>query len=607
MFALVMLLTPLSFGHMVFVNNALWFCSFAVIGAAGLFLRHLVKDRGWKIYHAVPAGVSMAALWVILLTLYQRSQHKSVWYLWGGAAAVLLMFLAADRKRYKEQLISLLIMALGFCLKYYYVISTSIYTRQNDVGYFDKDYGHTGYIEYIYRHMSLPDFDPRTHWQYCHPPLHHTISAVWLWIQRELFAVGENPARESIQMLSLFYSMCVMITAYRILCHFKLKGAALYIPLIVINFHPAFVLLSGSINNDVLSIAFIMGAVLCTLKWRESRSMKDILKLALCIGLGMMTKISAALVSPPVALMFLIVFIKNSKTEVWKLIKQFVCFGLVCVPLGMWFPVYERLRWDVPFAYVHEMSPMSYQYIGDMPFSERITDFSLSQFSPIYEHWRQTDEFGIFYGDTDYNPLITLLKNCIFGESFGDGTFAEYPFVYYLLPIFFCINLFIAAMAFLSIIYFSVNKCRAAASEKAFIVSFYCLMMASFYRTAADYPFTCTMNFRYITPTAIIGALSLGFTITALGRRREKKRQPAKKAAGSAKQPEEQAAPVPVIESVPDGSAVITPPAPESAPRRERPRRRMGLRQAAVCFLGASAVCFALCAVTVYMFLCINM
>ena len=576
LFAGIMFITPLCFGHMSFVNNAVWIYTllFAIVVCSALRLFMKKNDTG-KLFIAM-IGVSIVSFSVVLLTLYRKTDDpdKPVWHLAGGALAVLLLRLAADTsdEKLRMKANSLFIMGLGFFLKFFYVLSTSMYTRQNDVGGFEKGYGHAGYIAYLSENLRLPDFDPRERWQFCHPPLHHIISSVWLWINRRLFMTGEDPARESMQMLSLFYSMCIMITAYRILRHFGLKGASLYIPLAVINFHPAFVLLSGSVNNDVLSVAFIMGAVICTLKWREKRDMKTILKTALCIGLGMMTKLSAALVAPPVALIFLITFIKHRKEE-WKpLLLQFSVFGAVCIPLGMWFPLWNYFRWGVPLNYVHEMPVTSFQYVGDVPFAERITDFSLSQFSPIYEHWRKLDENNMFdiSEHSESNPLIALLKNSVFGESFSKYTFSKVPFVYYILPVLFGANLFIAASAFLFMLIFAFNRCRACASEKAFLLGFYAVMMGFFYKTAADYPFTCTMNFRYITPTAIIGALFIGFALDAAGRRKTK----------------------------PSDNNT---PAAEASENRPKPKKR--LQRALTAVYAAAAVCFAVCSVTVYMFL----
>ena len=527
MFAGVMLLDPLCFGHMAFVNNAVWVYALLFAAAAAAVIRRLLKTDVFDKFHAVMLGVSVVCFWVVLLTLYRRTAdaYKPIWHLWGGAAAVLALRLAADTsdEKLRMKANSLFIMGLGFCLKFFYVLSTSMYTRQNDVGSFEKGYGHAGYIAYLYENLRLPDFDPRGRWQFCHPPLHHIISSVWLWINQNLFMTGTDPARESMQMLSLFYSMCVMITAYRLLRHFGLKGAALYIPLVIINFHPAFVLLSGSVNNDVLSVAFIMGAVICTLKWYENRDKKTILKLALCIGLGMMTKLSAALTAPPVALVFIIAFVKNCKNE-WKpMLLQFLLFGLVCIPLGMWFPLWDYFRWGVPLNYVHEMPVTSFQYVGDRPFIERITDFSAYQFSPVYEHWRRLDENNMFdiAEHSEHNPLIALLKNSVFGESFNEYTFSRFPFVYRILPLLFGANVFLAASAFLSMLFTAVKKCVAKAAEKAFLLALYAVLAVFFYKAAADYPFTCTMNFRYITPTAILGALFIGFALDIVGKKKD--------------------------------------------------------------------------------------
>ena len=531
--AAVMILHPLFFCHTAFVRNNVFIGTLAAVGVGAGYLIYRMKTDMEK-WRAAVIAVLMSILLLILLGLYSESENKEIWLLGAGAFSVLLLYRAADKTKYRRQLCSLLIMSLGVGLKFYYVLITSMYTRQNDIGGFDKDRGHASYIAYLLENHRLPDFDPRERWQYCHPPLHHAISAVWIWLNENLFMTGTDPAREGLQTLSLFYSMCMMITAYRILRHFRLKGKALYLPLIIINFHPAFILFSGAVNNDPLSVVFVMGAILYVLKWAKERTMTNILKLALCIGLGMMSKISAAIIAPPTALIFLIMFIAHAKKELVPMIKQFVCFGLVSVPLGMWFPVRNFLRWGMPFTYVQEMSEEATQYIGNVPFSKRITDFSAEFFSPIYEHWAERGPDGSFTAASDLNPLITLMKNSMFGETFSEETFADAPFVYKLLPVLFWTNVIIAAAAFIAMIFCTVGKCRANAVERTFIISLYAFLIGSFYKTCADYPFTCTMNYRYITPTAVIGALSLGFTLSNLTAVKKRLKRSDKSAAGAA-------------------------------------------------------------------------
>lgn len=499
-------------------HNALMLEVLAVISAGAVIV--------WKLFRRGALGKKTAAaagiLWIPLVLfgawLYAKSTYPGLWMLLGGSVILLvLFFLTRKQKHNQTQRTALLLLGISFLLKFYYVYYTSVYQRQHDVGSFGGDIGHTGYMEYILFHHSLPDFDPRGYWQFYHPPLHHAISAVWIGLSENLLGVGHDPARESLQTLTLFYAMAIVITAYRILRHFKLDGMALYAPLLLIAFHPSFILLSGSINNDTLSVVFIMGAVLCTLKWYENQTIKGILKIALCIGLGMMTKISAAIVAIPVAVVFLIVLIQKLRQKEWRIFGQFGSFAAVCVPLGLWYPVRNLVKFGVPLTYVQELSPGLSQYLGNQSFLSRITDFSPKQVQNVFEQWLQGDGSGY----NEYNPLIALLKNSLFGEYINEGTFPEGSPMPALAVGFFWLGVVLAAAAFVCMIVFCFRKCSIPTVPKVFFVLFHILLLMNLYYLAASSPFTCSMNFRYITPTCIIGALFLGVTIQELRRRQK--------------------------------------------------------------------------------------
>ena len=150
---------------------------------------------------------------IIAVRLYTQSQSKAMWHFAGGCSVIVILYYLTDIKKYRTQLNALLIMGLGFCLKLYYVLVTSVYTRQHDVRSFGGDSGHAGYIEYLLFEHKLPDFDIRERWQFCHPPLHHAISALWIYVNENIMQVGHNQARESLQTLTLFYSVCIIISA----------------------------------------------------------------------------------------------------------------------------------------------------------------------------------------------------------------------------------------------------------------------------------------------------------------------------------------------------------------------------------------------------------
>lgn len=62
------------------------------------------------------------------------------------------------------------------------------------------------------------------------------------------------------------------------------------------------------------------------------------MSISLCVGLGMMTKLSVWMVAPAIAFVFLYVFFKNLK-DFKKYLVQFLCFGVVCAPLALWWQV----------------------------------------------------------------------------------------------------------------------------------------------------------------------------------------------------------------------------------------------------------------------------
>lgn len=486
----------------------------ALTAASGVFLHKLCKWRKLTVILAVSLTVIVSALLFLCMRAYLDSSHKIVWiYLFGVlfTAAVCGLFY---KKENSQKLGSVLIIGLGLWLKLCYVLCTNVNIRQHDEGWFSIDEaasGHLGYISYLFTHHKLYQDDYRCMLQYCHPPLHHSICAVWIHIMENIFHVNREAALESMQMLTLFYSVSIIISAYLILRHFDLKGNALYIPLIIISFHPCFTYLAAFINNDALAWAFTMGAFLCSLKWYKDPSMKNILKIAVCIGLGMMSKLSAALIAIPIAQLFLIVFLRNFKTSWKKFMGQFVAFGSLCVPLGMWFPLRGLIRWGIPLTYVQELPLDMDQGISNIPFLERITDFSLSQVSNVFENWTYRNEFDELAGVNEHNPIIAILKNSIFGEFINDYYFSSS--MVNVCKIFFWTSTAIAFIAFISMIYTFIKDRSADKVLKLFSGTFYVILMVNLYIMSYDYPLVCTMNFRYIMPTVVIGALSIGMVM----------------------------------------------------------------------------------------------
>lgn len=81
----------------------------------------------------------------------------------------------------------------------------------------------------------------------------------------------------------------------------------------------------------------------------------------------------------------------------------------------------------------------------------------------------------------------------------------------------FWLNVVLAAAAFAAMLWLCGKREQTGGRlPKLFLVLFYAVLMGGFYQLSAAEPFTCSMNYRYITPTCVIGAVFLGLAFQRL-------------------------------------------------------------------------------------------
>ncbi|MDD5020738.1 MAG: glycosyltransferase family 39 protein [Endomicrobiaceae bacterium] len=300
--------------------------------------------------------------------------------------------------------ICILLGSLSFLFHVTYVLCTSIEEYQYDL-YFDNNGGHVGYIFYILNKLTLPNFNfsPVERGMFYHPPLHHIISAIWIRINIFMGVLTKNQAIENLQFLTLFYSGCMIVIFYKLFRELTLKKLALVIPFAIVCFHPQFIMFSGSLNNDILFLALSFATVLFVIKWYKNPNIKNIIKVAILLGLAFITKLLALILIPAVFIIFLIKFLNNKNIEFKK---QILIFLLIFIPLGLWYYIYNFIRWDVPFYYVGGLNRLSglinnYVYVPQKLFH---IDFNVFR--------------DIFYNQNlNENILSVLLKTSVFGYS----------------------------------------------------------------------------------------------------------------------------------------------------------------------------------------------
>lgn len=391
---------------------------------------------------------------------------------------------------YKKNLLNtkslvMLLVVCGFALRLAYALKFGYYVHQHDVESLDSS-GHLSYIFSLANKNGLPDTND---WQFSHPPLHHILSALSVKFSY-LLGFSNGRAFENIQLLTVLYSTLTMFAGYRIFKRCNIKGNNLLLCVALLAFHPTFQILAGSINNDILTILLSMYGIVYLLEWYRKPSIKYAALCGLFIGLGMMTKVSAALMAVVAAIAVLVKFITDKELKFSKTLLHAIVFVINLLPLGLWHPIRNYLLFEQPLGYVAPIPVTSSLYTGDISFVDRILlPFSKDAFGVYVDVWEE------------YNVWYYTLRNSLFGEyNFGNFGFAG-------LLVF--ANLVLILFSLVAIVYFAIkrfkNYCNLVPIFILFLIQF-----AFFVYFNLKYPFGCSMDFRYIVSLLFCGIAMLG-------------------------------------------------------------------------------------------------
>lgn len=404
------------------------------------------------------------------------------------------IFIVLDKlKLIKGEHIKYFIFSFIFIIYIGYIINTNCATRQHDTRSLDwENGGHFGYINYILENKKLPDFNPTTKWCFSNPPLFYILSAIFVKIQN-LFGRQGYQAIENLQYLTVFFTMSFLAYTYKILELLEIKKMKNFL-ILFIGLSPAIVYLSGSLNNDVLSIFLLVIAIYYTIKWYKQSKFKDLIVIALSISLAMMTKINSAIIAIPIAIVFLIKLIKE-KQCIKKYILYYCVFGLIALPIGLWFPVKNLIKYNVPITYIQTVveGKENPGYIGQKGLINRI-------FTADKEHLK-TLNLKFEKGKSDYNIFLTTLKSFMVDEQIDYSSSLILKIALYGM---FGINIIFLVFFIISIF---ENKISIESIFLYLILVFEILFYIKF---CINYPYAFTMNFRYIVPTIIVLGVGLG-------------------------------------------------------------------------------------------------
>ncbi len=416
-----------------------------------------------------------------------------------------------DESKHKEFIYDrgiLFIFLLIFGTYLIYVFYTPHFVRQHDSrNFFAPEYGgHFGYIGYIFNNKALPNVNPTEYWCFYNPPLFYIISATILRILSH-FSIEIGSGLEFLQVVSAVYTIIFIHYTYRILNELNIKKLT-YIIMFFIGVSPAIVFLSGSLNNDMLSIMLSTIALYRAIEWYENDKMSNLIIIAITIGLAMMTKISSALIAIIIAVIFLMKVIKvlreteDVKGELKKYIINFSIFAIIALPIGLWFPIKNYIKYDVPFTYIQSVDLDNDSNISKYSVFERFFKYGPNTFE-------KSNEIQMDKEYKEYNIFITTIKSFILDERVEveengvlKNTISIMLYYTIFISILFVIN-------YIYLIYYSIKNNTHDKWLYVFSLLFI-IETISYIKFCFDFPFTFTMNFRYIVPTLICFGYVMG-------------------------------------------------------------------------------------------------
>lgn len=400
-----------------------------------------------------------------------------------------------------EVIVGMVILSLGIIMRIGYTMYTPWYIRVHDVA--QADLNATGHASYIL-HLFNGKLPSSNEYQFYHPPFYHFLSSVTMHIVGLFTGIEKGEVLiDSAKIVSCFASCGVLFQMKEFLKEINISGKIANVVMAIVAFLPNYYLMAGRVNNDSLVFFFMVVAIRYTYKWYYKQDWKSLIILAIAYGLGMMTKTSMGVLAIFTAIFMIVVLVKNIKRHLFKnTILQFIIFGIISLALGLWYPIRNLVLFKQPLSYVLNLGKDSPIYVGDYSISERfllhIKDFkNLSLYNkPI----------------SDYNIPLYIWR----GSLFGEFTIDTNEFFGWVLLISNGLLIVISIIAMISILIKMKEK-----RELTFGLFFVWLcQMISYISFNINFPHACTMDFRYIVTTVIVGAIFIGLLCQQIARKK---------------------------------------------------------------------------------------
>ena len=407
------------------------------------------------------------------------SQKEPVQMVLFGSFIIVFIYLILNNRTEKEKV--RVIIGLGILFRIGYMICTLCDVRSHDLWQIDVNaMGHAGYLLRLLENGKLPDSNALQLYQ---QPFYYITGALFSkFINGILRCSNVFYLVDAAKTVSCAASCISLIGCKRICEECNIHGTGQKTAVMLTAFLPEFYLSGGRVNPDSLAGMFMIYALLYTLRWIKNPDWKNTIILALLYGCGVMTKISCAVVALITAMVFLLILVRKyrpGKGSIYHLLAKYAVFGLISLPLGLWYGVRNFVKFGQPLTYVLPLDKTISIYTGNHSLFERLAGVDVS--SLLRSPYVNLAE--------DYNAPVYYLKSALFGEF----TYAVPGWI----PVQLLFCALILSVWAVTACCWQVRKNRNDWPCNLMLLSavfFYCSMLWFYCKN----PFACSMDFRYM-------------------------------------------------------------------------------------------------------------
>ena len=431
----------------------------------------------------------------------------------------------------KENRYFLIIFLIGFIIRIVLGLMSSPRTFfQHDVL---PRYGHYDYAVYIFKYWSLSFAN---YYEFAHPPLNAIMQAVAMKIGSFFQNVGDDymALYENAKYLNIFYSIATLYVVYKIANVFDIKNSIKRIIFTIITFYPGILVLATQYDNDPIAFLFFFLSIYYAILWSKSYKLKDIVKLAISIGLAMLSKLSMAVLAfiiGPIMILVLIRSIINSHKssnilvdrETLNIIRQLFIFAIIVFPLGLSYSIRNMILFSQPLGEIPDMAAGStldlarYQYT----IVDRFLSFPLSGMT--------TKRYGIFKNVLEYNVWMGLYKTA----TFDDFNYIKIKHTFVPGVILLILNGSFFLLSIISFFYILIDTikttCNAISNKcinqtiknddfniKNLSIVLIVISLVFYIIFNLRYAYTCSSNYRYILYITLGQSIQVAYFLTSI-------------------------------------------------------------------------------------------